>query len=786
MAPLKKNLAVIQKFEAFYTGGNIQISKDGQFMFCGCSQQVKVLELETAKTTCTIGQEDEELTSFCVSPDDQFLVLATQNLLLRKWKWKNKELVHTWKALHATPVMSMGFDPTSTLLATGGSDCLIKVWDCIQQYCTHHLRGHTGVVRLVRFHPDIERLQLVSAADDDTVRVWDLKTSTCLVVSRDHYSLVKDLFFTNNGQTMYSCGGDKVVCVWDMNKLKVIRTLPVFESSEGVMVLENLPVLEDGDARDYFVCVGSDGALRVVSSKTGKCAHTDRTLCEEGDGEDDDSKHAIVQAFFCQALDKIVIVMYDHNILFLNNDFTLHKQLSGYLEEVLDIGLVGKDGSHLVVISNSSKVKVFNRHTMECQILSGHTDTVLALAVCPKQKFFATASKDNRVRIWRMNPETCQVSCVAVGDGHAKAVTSVAFSRLSAKFIVSGSEDQTVKLWKLPSEVKQETDQLVTLHSSVTEWAHQAEINCVTVAPNDMYLASASRDKTAKLWSLPDLKLQGVVRGHKRGVWCVQFSTVDKCFATSSADGKINVWNMTDFSLMQSLEGHNSSVLKVVYISGGRQLLSSDSEGLLKIWTLKTNTCDKTLEGHDNKAWALAVHPSEDLVISGGADATVILWKDTTDEEAQLVRAKLEKQILQEQRLENYIQDKKYLKAIGLAITLDQPYRVLNILKSIMKTPTGSEDLRQTLCNLKTHQLGSLLRYASQWNMNTHHCQCAQMVLNIVLKGFPADELLALPDFKTSFEGLLPYTERHFHRADHHQLQATFADYTLQCMNKRI
>lgn len=53
------------------------------------------------------------------------------------------------QAIHTTPVMSMEFDPTSTLLATGGSDRLIKLWDSVQQYCTHNLSGHTGVVRWV-------------------------------------------------------------------------------------------------------------------------------------------------------------------------------------------------------------------------------------------------------------------------------------------------------------------------------------------------------------------------------------------------------------------------------------------------------------------------------------------------------------------------------------------------------------------------------------------------------------------------------------------------------------
>lgn len=47
------------------------------------------------------------------------------------------------------PVSSMAFDSTSTLLATGGADASVKVWDVVRQYCTNNLRQHRGVVRSV-------------------------------------------------------------------------------------------------------------------------------------------------------------------------------------------------------------------------------------------------------------------------------------------------------------------------------------------------------------------------------------------------------------------------------------------------------------------------------------------------------------------------------------------------------------------------------------------------------------------------------------------------------------
>lgn len=73
----------------------------------------------------------------------------------------------------------------------------------------------------------------------------------------------------------------------------------------------------------------------------------------------------------------------------------------------------------------------------------------------------------------------------------------------------------------------------------------------MAVSPNDKLLASGSQDRTAKLWSLTDMSLLGVFRGHRRGIWCVQFSPVDQVLASASADGTIKLWGLHDFSCLK-------------------------------------------------------------------------------------------------------------------------------------------------------------------------------------------------------------------------------------------
>ena len=73
----------------------------------------------------------------------------------------------------------------------------------------------------------------------------------------------------------------------------------------------------------------------------------------------------------------------------------------------------------------------------------------------------------------------------------------VSDDRTKPAFFVSGSEDQTLKLWNVPVDVSDTQD--VEIHAAFTERAHDKEINSLVVAPNDKFFASGSMDKTAKV-----------------------------------------------------------------------------------------------------------------------------------------------------------------------------------------------------------------------------------------------------------------------------------------------
>jgi U3 small nucleolar RNA-associated protein 13 len=142
---------------------------------------------------------------------------------------------------------------------------------------------------------------------------------------------------------------------------------------------------------------------------------------------------------------------------------------------------------------------------------------------------------------------------------------------------------------------------------------HDKDINTLDIAPNDKLLASGSQDRTAKLFSITytpkskstpasaQLSLLGTFKGHKRGVWSVKFSPVDQCLATASGDRTIKLWSLADFTCVKTFEGHSNTVLRVDFLTRGMQIASAASDGLVKVWNVKDEECAATLDNHEEK-----------------------------------------------------------------------------------------------------------------------------------------------------------------------------------------
>ena len=76
---------------------------------------------------------------------------------------------------HESPIIVMAIDQTSSLVATGSADGIIKIWDIEGGFCTHNFHGHGGVISALKFYKQGQNnWKLVSGSGDCNIRIWDL------------------------------------------------------------------------------------------------------------------------------------------------------------------------------------------------------------------------------------------------------------------------------------------------------------------------------------------------------------------------------------------------------------------------------------------------------------------------------------------------------------------------------------------------------------------------------------------------------------------------------------
>ncbi|TAF03321.1 MAG: WD40 repeat domain-containing protein [Nostocales cyanobacterium] len=207
--------------------------------------------------------------------------------------------------------------------------------------------------------------------------------------------------------------------------------------------------------------------------------------------------------------------------------------------------------------------------------------------------------------------------CVNTLYGHSNYVFSIAVNPQGESF-ASASADKSVKIWDIS------TGEM--LHNLT---GHSNYVCSVCFSADGKIIGSGSYDKTFKLWH--GLKSKTFIE-HSGCVTSVVFSPNSNFFATASMDKTIKLWELSTEKLVHTFTDHKNYITSLAFTRDGEKLISCDADKTIKIWNVKQGSEILSITEHSDVINIIAISHDNQTFATGSHDNTIKLWYLSTGE----------------------------------------------------------------------------------------------------------------------------------------------------------
>jgi WD40 repeat protein len=611
--------------EAVY---GVAFSPDGKLLVTASGDpSIKVWRLADGKELKTFAGPNghkQLVLAVALRPDGAEFATAGADNSARVWDFPSSNHLRAFDLADQARAVAASND--GKLVAGGGKDGKVKVWNSADGKLVHDLAAHTGAVTGLAFSPNGQ--MLVSCGSDSTLRFVNVPDGKTLAHFAAHAGAVTGVAYSPGSGAVYTTGQDGTLKFWTLppvasrglaapltESVSALALSPdgtqiVAGAGKGVRVaaLANGQTVASlagapgdvtsvaGAPGNALVAAGtSDRRVVVWETKTGKLLA--QPVAHGG---------AVTALAFNGAANQLATVGKDGMLRLWAVPPVPTRSLAQ--PDAVRAAVLAPDGKHLVTGGADKMVRLYKLDKLQApeRQLSGHGAAVNAVAVSPDGKTIASAGDDEVIRFWSpaKGEQTAQVGA------HARPVVSLAFNPAGNQ-VLSASLDGTVKVFAVP----------VAAGKGV--FSHAGAVTSAALSPDGTRLLTGCADKQVRAWNLTTAQVERTWTGPTLGVQAVAWAPKGDRVAAGGEDKSLFVWEAAGMKEVRKLVNLPAAVHSVALSPDGKHVAAGLADGSVRLWDIASGKEENAYTPHKGAVNALLFSLKGDALLSGGADGLV-------------------------------------------------------------------------------------------------------------------------------------------------------------------